>query len=740
MPADDLVLNVRQIAGYPEVGSAAGANTVLMQQGGLGGPYASIEADALVGTALQGSTIPLQLGVAAPADAAGGQIFTDAVITPLGGWFGWNAYGNGTGLPSLIPGGGAARLVYTDTGWVFQAWTGAWTDSVSIGPEGGVSLNPGQSVLLGRDPTGGLEAATAQWVLALIASVSAVTSFMGRTGAIVLNRDDIILGGGAPIASPYFVGCPRGPTPEATSNSSRLATTAYVQAAIAAVLAGEGVVMSFNGRQGAVTLTAADVVAANPPFAPLASPNFSGNPTAPTPAAGVSDGQIATTAFVQNAVTDSTTGVVSFNGRTGLIVLTAADLTGAGGALLASPVFTGTPSGPTPPPGDSSTRLATTAFVNASGPYAPLNSPAFVGTPTAPTPATGNNSTQLATTAFVMNEINAVNAGVISFNGRTGAVSLIANDISAAGGAILVSPAFTGVPTAPTAAAGVSTTQIATTAFVTSALAALSIPVASSGNPLMNGAAAPGVSALYSRGDHVHPSDTSRLPIAGGTMTGALFAPNATITNALTVNGQGLFGAPVSVVTTLSVTDPAAHVGVNINGNSTFNRQIQALTGGVLRWTMMVADATPEGGADTGSSFNLQNCHDTGVAFDNPLNINRATSVATFSHPINNGSDRRIKLDVAPLKDALASVLKLQGVRYTRIGAKQAEIGLIAQDVLPVVPEVVHPSPAPLGPNGRAMSDGGEPFLGITYGQLTALLIEAVKELTARVAGLEAAT
>jgi hypothetical protein len=69
----------------------------------------------------------------------------------------------------------------------------------------------------------------------------------------------------------------------------------------------------------------------------------------------------------------------------------------------------------------------------------------------------------LATTAFVIAALAAV---VISFNGRTGAVSLTTGDITTAGGAILASPAFTGVPTAPTAAPTTNTTQIATTAFV----------------------------------------------------------------------------------------------------------------------------------------------------------------------------------------------------------------------------------------------------------------------------------
>ena len=40
--------------------------------------------------------------------------------------------------------------------------------------------------------------------------------------------------------------------------------------------------------------------------------------------------------------------------------------------------------------------------------------------------------------------------------------------------------------------------------------------------PLMDGIANPGTVVQYSRGDHVHPSDTSRLSISGGTLTGPL--------------------------------------------------------------------------------------------------------------------------------------------------------------------------------------------------------------------------
>jgi hypothetical protein len=95
--------------------------------------------------------------------------------------------------------------------------------------------------------------------------------------------------------------------------------------------------------------------------------------------------------------------VASFNGRVGAVTLQAADLTAVGGASLASPAFTGSPTAPTPTPGDNSTKLATTAFVTTS--FAPLNSPVFTGAPTAPTVAAGDNSTKIATTAWVQSQI-----------------------------------------------------------------------------------------------------------------------------------------------------------------------------------------------------------------------------------------------------------------------------------------------------------------------------------------------
>ena len=71
-------------------------------------------------------------------------------------------------------------------------------------------------------------------------------------------------------------------------------------------------------------------------------------------------------------------------------------------ANLASPTFTGTPAAPTASTGDSSTQIATTAFVKAQN-Y--LISGANIGAATATTAAAGTDTTQVATTAYVKDQL-----------------------------------------------------------------------------------------------------------------------------------------------------------------------------------------------------------------------------------------------------------------------------------------------------------------------------------------------
>ena len=115
------------------------------------------------------------------------------------------------------------------------------------------------------------------------------------------------------------------------------------------------------------------------------------------------------------------------------------------------------------------------------------------------------------------------------------------------------------------------------------------------------------------------------------------------------------------------------------------------------------------GGSTTSSSYSLQ----VGGAIYSSGNITAY-------------SDRRVKENIIPIDNALEKVNGLQGVYYNRIDDedKTKEIGFIAQEVNEVAPELV------------TYAEDIDQY-GVKYGNTTALLVEAVKELTQQVKDLK---
>jgi hypothetical protein len=87
-------------------------------------------------------------------------------------------------------------------------------------------------------------------------------------------------------------------------------------------------------------------------------------------------------------------------------------------------------------------------------------------------------------------------------------------------------------------------------------------------------------------------------------------------------------------------------------------------------------------------------------------------------------SDARLKENIRVLQDPLEKVRGIRGVSFDWIETKQADVGVLAQDVQQVLPELV-----------RANDDG---VLRVDYPKLVAVLIEAVKLLELKVLALEA--
>ena len=207
--------------------------------------------------------------------------------------------------------------------------------------------------------------------------------------------------------------------------------------------------------------------------------------------------------------------------------------------------------------------------------YAPFASPAFTGTPTAPTATAGTSTTQLATTAFVTAAVTtgtpdasetvkgivelATAAETTTGTDNTRAVHPAGLKVELDKKSNLASPTFTGTPAGPTATAGTSTTQLATTAFVAAAITA--IPAASetvSGRVELATAAETTTGTDNTRA--VHPAGLKveldkKANLASPTFTGTPAAPTATAgTNTTQVATTAFVTAAITAIPAASET------------------------------------------------------------------------------------------------------------------------------------------------------------------------------------------
>lgn len=202
----------------------------------------------------------------------------------------------------------------------------------------GVVLVPGDRVLV-KDQAAGAEngiyvAAAGAWARATDADsgtkLTAGALVPVEAGTVnadtiwMLKTDGAIIVGATPIAFQWAGGL-NAPTQAAGDNSAKIANTAFVQAAIAALVASSPAALDTlnelaaalgNDANFAATITNALALKA-----PLASPLLTGDPKAPTPAQFDSDTSLATTAFVQRAL-GNFAGLVGASSPT---ILTAAD-------------------------------------------------------------------------------------------------------------------------------------------------------------------------------------------------------------------------------------------------------------------------------------------------------------------------------------------------------------------------------------------------------------------------------
>ena len=370
-------------------------------------------------------------------------------------------------------------------------------------------------------------------------------------------------------------------------------------------------------------------------------------------------------------------GVASFNTRSGAVTLTAADVTSA----LTNVVQTNTAPVFTVPVVISNTANVASLL-------------------------TLNGGLAMNNTGITMNAVSIVVTGgdVTSRDVFSGRNTSVANAV------------FTGSATVNTTMSGTSLVFANTTATVT--INATSYGGSANNASYLGGTAA----ASYALQSYV---------------TGLGFANS---TNGASINGNAsnITGTYGGTITSTQVTNGLGYTPPSLTGSGASGTWGINVTGS----SGSVSGVTLQGGLGTSSSTQFGSLG-IGTSASGTSGEIRATNNITAYY-----SDYRLKTNITVIPNALAKVMAISGVTFQAnelagtfgYTDKKKQVGVIAQEIEKVLPEIVVPAPFDIAKDedGTEYSRSGENFKTVQYEKLVPLLIEAIKELKNEVDELRA--
>ena len=188
--------------------------------------------------------------------------------------------------------------------------------------------------------------------------------------------------------------------------------------------------------------------------------------------------------------------------------------------------------------------------------------------------------------------------------------------------------------------------------------------------------------------------------------------------------GAGSYGMYIAIPRT--ATTP--YMSVRYNEGNSLGSWIKIAAG----FADSATTATTAGALTTGNNYQV-NSFGVGTAPSGTTGEIRATNNVTAYY-----SDERLKENIKTIPSALSKLLTLRGVTFNsneiaeQYGYfdKKEQVGVIAQDVEKVLPQVVVPAPFDIAQDedGNEYSKSGENYKTVHYDKLVPLLIEAIKE------------
>jgi len=284
----------------------------------------------------------------------------------------------------------------------------------------------------------------------------------------------------------------------------------------------------------------------------------------------------------------------------------------------------------------------------------------------------------------------------------------------------LSSPAITGVPTVPTASAATNSTQIASTAYVTTAVTNLIGGAPGALDTLNELAEAINDDSSY--------ASTVTSSLGGKVGTGSAQALS-TAADAMTIAGNTITlnrgdGTTDTVTVPDNNTTYSAGTGLDLS-STTFSLEPD-LRGDVSHVGL---DSTDYISWSNNSSFHCYVNNAERVRIESDGDMHADGDVIAYSTTI---SDERLKTGITTVDNALEKVKSIRGVEFTRKDSGVRAAGVIAQEVEKVLPQAIREKRLPL-----QTGDEETKFKTVEYDALHALLIEAVKELSDKIEKLE---
>jgi hypothetical protein len=213
-------------------------------------------------------------------------------------------------------------------------------------------------------------------------------------------------------------------------------------------------------------------------------------------------------------------------------------------------------------------------------------------------------------------------------------------------------------------------------------------------------------------------TETSGIAVTiGHTTSETTIADNATITGTASVGGNLTLGANIVAASAITL-DCGGDINFDADGGD-----IKLQDGGVEFGRLSSSSNDFVIFAPTQDKDVIVKGNDGGSTIT-ALTIDMSgAGAATFNNDITAFSDRRLKTDITNIENALPKVMRMQGVYYKRNDVDNAkeQIGVIAQDMETIVPEVV------------LTADDEMQTKSVDYGKLCAVLIESIKELKAEI-------